>query len=349
MDIHNIAIVRATDILPIDGIVKPISSTRYIKKDPNTDFALKLKDYLKKIGIIPPLDFSKMDEDYFKEWATQGNAIAKSYLPYTSDYNSMVLFSLNGLVPDDCEKGFGNNYFSNKKCAIIDGLQEHIDEVVSLVPTDTALKGDIRLSKEAVVLIEKEFYDSLSEEEKLSLNQLNIKLFSGSLKDAIEDYLRNSNRYFCEELTLSKECRGVKKSETSDLLIAEIDRLSLMYQIPQVYFFNILTNQNDSLEKLESVKDERENYDIVLDHYLEKFYIFLLTALNKTSNLNIREFMHNANFIDKIIEYIDEYGIENYKLLVEKYNALLEQEKSNKTLLTPEEIVMLEKEKTNSY
>lgn len=32
MDISNIALVRATDVIPFDGIVKPISEVPYLKK-----------------------------------------------------------------------------------------------------------------------------------------------------------------------------------------------------------------------------------------------------------------------------------------------------------------------------
>ena len=38
MDINNIAIVRATNIIPFDGIYKPISKSMYLKKDINTEF-----------------------------------------------------------------------------------------------------------------------------------------------------------------------------------------------------------------------------------------------------------------------------------------------------------------------
>ena len=84
-------------------------------------------------------------------------------LPYNSDYNSMVLWSLNGLVPDDM-----NNTFSDKTCAIIDGLAEQIEqsEMVSLVPTDTAIKGNVNLSNKATILIDKDRYETLSLEEK---------------------------------------------------------------------------------------------------------------------------------------------------------------------------------------
>lgn len=123
-----------------------------------------MSDLLKDIGIIPPIDPAKMfDENYYDEIVSLSSQILKEYLPYVSDYNSFVLFSLNGLCPDDNEHGFGNNTFSNKNCVIIDSLSHHIDNVISLVPTDTALKGDVYLSNEAIILIRLSVYNSLSD------------------------------------------------------------------------------------------------------------------------------------------------------------------------------------------
>lgn len=94
----------------------------------------------------------KMNESgYYDNYVERSSKITKEYLPYVSDYNSMVLFSLNGLCPDDNEHGFGNNTFSNKNCVIIEPLEHHINETISLVPTDTAIKGDVYLSNDAII------------------------------------------------------------------------------------------------------------------------------------------------------------------------------------------------------
>ena len=122
MNIENIALVRATNIIPFDGVIKTISNSRSLSKNYNTEFAIQLSDLLKELGIIPPIDFTKISEEYLVNKAKEDIKILKEYLPYTSEYNSMVLFSLNGLVPDDDEHGFGNNIFSNKNCAIIEPL-----------------------------------------------------------------------------------------------------------------------------------------------------------------------------------------------------------------------------------
>ena len=102
MDISNIALVRATDVIPFDGIVKPISEVPYLKKNTSSKFAFAMNDLLRKVGKMPPITFEIMEEDIKNR-----QEILKKYIPYTSDYNSMVLWSINGLVPDDSENGFG--------------------------------------------------------------------------------------------------------------------------------------------------------------------------------------------------------------------------------------------------
>ena len=140
MDVNNIALVRATNIIPFDGIVRPVSEVPYLKLNTSTQFGFAMSDLLRKVGKIPPVSFKITKDDIENR-----EKVLKQYIPYMSDYNSMVLWSINGLVPDDSENGFGNNTFSNKKCVIIDGLAEQLQlsSVVSLMPTDTAIRGKI--------------------------------------------------------------------------------------------------------------------------------------------------------------------------------------------------------------
>lgn len=67
---------------------------------------------LHELGVIPSMDQTRVfEEDYYDEMVALSSKILKEYLPYVSDYNSMVLFSLNGICPDDNEHGFANNTF----------------------------------------------------------------------------------------------------------------------------------------------------------------------------------------------------------------------------------------------
>lgn len=131
-----------------------------------------MSNLLKKLKIIPPIDWKIItDEDKLKEKAQVDAKILEEYLPYTSDYNSCLLFSLNGVVLDDNEISYGTNFFSNKKCAVIELLEEHIKNVVSLTPIDTLIKGDVPLSKKAIILIEEETYQKLPPLEKRTIRK----------------------------------------------------------------------------------------------------------------------------------------------------------------------------------
>ena len=62
------------------------------------------------------------------------------------------------------------------------------------------IKGEVRLSKNAKILISKARYDSLPEQQKQQLAELDltVEVFEGDLKTAIETSLRESGRYTAE-------------------------------------------------------------------------------------------------------------------------------------------------------
>ncbi len=343
MNINNIAIVRATNIIPFDGVVRPLSNVPYLCKNIGLEFSSRISDLLHETGIIPPMDPAKMfDDDYYDEMVALSSKILKEYLPYVSDYNSMVLFSLNGICPDDNEHGFANNTFSNKKVAIIEPLSEHIDQVISLVPTDTAIKGDVVLSESAILLIEEDLYNSLNETQKTSLNNNGfiLKTFTGPLKEAIKNELQNSGRYIPETLSLSASTGGFMQSDTSEMQKECINDIVSHYGLSQMKYFNLITSRDTSIPKYDEVCDEFGKMILVQDYFMENFLYSLLTVLNAPEDLKkkISNNLYNKSFMLKIKELIKNYGLENYKIFVDKYNSDLEQQLLNGKLITPNEI-----------
>ena len=67
MNIENIAIVRATNIIPIDGTITPISEDHYIKKDRNQTFEKEITRLLIRKGLITPIDHSQYDNPKYRE------------------------------------------------------------------------------------------------------------------------------------------------------------------------------------------------------------------------------------------------------------------------------------------
>lgn len=60
MDINNIAIVRATNIIPFDGIINPISEVPYLVKPNGMQISFMMNDLLTEEGILEPYDFTKL-------------------------------------------------------------------------------------------------------------------------------------------------------------------------------------------------------------------------------------------------------------------------------------------------
>lgn len=213
------------------------------------------------------------EEDYYDEMVALSSKILKEYLPYVSDYNSMVLFSLNGICPDDNEHGFANNTFSNKSVAIIAPLSEHIEQVISLVPTDTAIKGNVELSNNAIVLIEERVYESLNDMQKALLhnNRFSIKTFIGSLNEVIRNELQNSGRYIPDTLSLSASTGGFMLSDTSKLQKECINNIVSSYGLSQMKYFNLITSRDTSIPKYDEVCDEFDKAMKVQDFYTTAF------------------------------------------------------------------------------
>lgn len=60
MDINNIALVRATNVILFDGVVRPISNVPYFTKNIGLKFSFKMSDLLRKNKIISEIDYTKM-------------------------------------------------------------------------------------------------------------------------------------------------------------------------------------------------------------------------------------------------------------------------------------------------
>lgn len=338
MDIKNIALVRATNVIPVDGVVRPISAVPYLRKEKDTEFSTSMRDLLRRKGLLKEVDWTKPYE--INKISKENTKTLEQYVPYNSDYNSMVLWSLNGLVPDDM-----NNTFSDKTCAIIDGLAEQIEqsEMVSLVPTDTAIKGNVNLSNKATILIDKDRYETLSleEKDKLAKLNLNVTIFQGNLKEAVNEALIREGRYTAETLSLAREDDGYIKSDTSDEVRRTIRDVANERNIAQVLHWSVITGQNDELDKLENVKDDFENGCIVKDFYKRAFFEYLFSKMNIDNGTKeyALYFPDSSKYMEDLCDEIGRIGIDKYKSLVDEYNKSLEQLRETGKLPTPQQIV----------
>ena len=297
-----------------------------------------MNNLLKEKGIIKKVDWSNPDE--VEKINKENNEILRQYMPYSSDYNSMVLWSINGLVPDDM-----NNTFSDKKCAIVDGLKEQVEQsnVISLVPTDTAIKGNVSLSAGATILVSKEAYDSLSQEKKDELEKLNLNVdvFEGSLKDAVDGVLQRDGRYTAETLSLYRKDDGYEKSDTSDEVRETVCDIAKERGIAQVLHWNVITGQNDEKDKLVDVEKEFKNSLIVKEFYKTSFFEYLFDNMDIDNRVKGDAMFSPESpvYMEALCKEIDRLGLDKYKALVDKYNKSLEQLRECGKLPTPQQIV----------
>jgi len=330
MDIENIALVRATNIIPFEGKIKSINESRYITKKIYTELAFALGDLLKK-----QKEYNLYDETEKKEYTDK----VMELMPYTSEYNSMVLLSLNGIVPDDM-----NNTFSNKTCAIIEDTSLQMEKVnfISLVPTDTAIKGSVELSEKSVVLIEKNRYGMLSDEEKemLEKSKPEIRIFEGEVKDAVKEVLSESDKYHFEELSLERKNNGYEPSDTSEQTIETIDSIAKEYDIPQELHYNVITIRNPEHPKLEEVKDEAVKSAKVERFYQNGFFKYLSEKIDIDEQLEYCLCkIGSIPYMKELCDEIEKVGIDKYKEIVKEYNESIEILKEREILPTPEDII----------
>ena len=344
MDIHNIAMVRATNAIPFDGKVHPVKDTNFIKKESGTVFSRELFSLLRRKGILHPIDWESSEKERLTV-EQKNKQIASDYMPYTSMYNSMVLWSLNGLVPDDAF-----NAFSKKTCGIVDGLEEQMTqaEIVSMAPTDTAVKGTVNLSRNATVLIAKERYAQLPQEEKDNLADLDLKvsIFEGDLKTAINTTLVESGRYTAEDLSLVSEGGGYKESDTSVELIDTINSIAKEKDIPQLLHDKIFRGETDGIEKLEDVQGEFEQCNITASFYKQAFFEYLFSKMDIDEGVKeyAQYFPDSQKYMEDLCDQIGRVGIDKYKEILDEYNQSLEKLKETGKLPTPQQIVEASRE-----
>ena len=345
----DLILVRATNIIPLDGVIKPLSNTPYIKKVIWFPIMERISDWVKEEGLIEMPDPSRYFEDgYYEKSVKKMSAQVDEYMPYLSDYNPYVLFSLNGLVPDDGEVGFSNNTFSNKRCVIIEPAKHHIKDIKSLAPTDTALLGDVKLSKDATILIDEDYYQELTSEEKqkLHLNGTTIHLFKGDLKNAVKKVFTEKGYQF-ETLSLSRSNGGYMPSSTSSHLKNIITTASKEYNIPIVLYFNIVSKKHDYIDLFPI--DIMKETDKVYRYYIHRFIVSLLTYLEREDLIEYCTSSYSSRTVtDELFKVIKSAGINKYQEFIQKYNANLEALLKMKKLPTPEQIVNQTNQKINN-
>lgn len=343
MNLDNVVLVRAMGHLPLDGVLVPSSEGKYLKYKVTDEYYYIIKREVQK-KLEAQLGRSlAVWEDEDKMLLEQA---LSEYLPLASSYTSTLSFSLNGLVPDDM-----NNKFSEMLVAVIDPIKYHQSEdYVNIDAIDTTIKGSLKVSSEAILVIEENYFLSLSEDEKMNLmSNYKIEIFNGSLKDAISSTLQKYN-YPSIPLVQRKELNDIEECSEKDSLITFQDEFAKEHnasrlKLQQLYMYPISSMSGVDIPAAEKVQSDFNKNLIVEKYYKERFYEFLISkaegyGLSLTEEEKyylFSEFSNSEEVLEKLVKSIIQLvGIEEYKLIIKEYNELVIE-----NYLTNEEIISL--------
>ncbi|MBE6154727.1 MAG: hypothetical protein E7163_04065 [Firmicutes bacterium] len=156
----SIMLIRTTGIFPEGRIIKPLSEVSFIAKT--------------RSNFIYQAVESEIDYEELKKFET-----------YEMYYRSTVHFTENGLVSSHM---YGN--FDNQDFIIMDPLSEHlgVSDIRNFAGQDTFIKGNVTLSKKAIIIVKAEKYESIKAAYP-EIDDFNVILYYGIPEDVKEKYI----------------------------------------------------------------------------------------------------------------------------------------------------------------
>jgi len=329
MNINNVVLVRAMDNLPLNGELIPSCEGERLINDNQSDFHYFMMECItsnieqqlgRKLLLLPDFPDYELLKDAMKD-----------YYVLTGDYYTTTLsFALNGLVPDDI-----NNQFTDKKMAILEPIKNQMNaNFITIETIDTTIKGRIKTSNEAILVIQQEFFSKLSQDEQANLmSNYKIKLFESDLKNAINDTLIE-NGYPVLPLIQKKEMKNIEECPEKESMLDFEDRFSIAVGASRLRLQHLTLSYNGGTEldsiAHEKLAEEHTNTLKVNEYYKKQLYEFII---NKAESLGIEvsnedkyylfsNDKESSNTMKKLItSLIQKYGsLENFKQFIIEYN-----------------------------
>ena len=312
--VDDFALVRTPDYLPSDKKILPLCDTPFLTHTTNVPNSVIFKILQEKYNLNP---FD--DDDYEKL-----REMANRYSPLSSQYRSTIHFTLNGLVSSHSKGNFdGRNFI------IIDKLSSHLgkENFRSLRMEDTFIKGPFEISDKAIILINKDKYEKLLEENPW-LQNYNVTLYTGDEKEAVETVLL--------DLGITPETIGEHGAEYSKRTPLYKDALS-----------NLAKTHNCSEEKhfySDEYKEDDQKSLQIWEIFNSNFYQELCNAFKIEPREETINFLSSYNFPrpkleEKLKELINRIGLEEYCEFVLSYNKTLLNTLNTNNLLTNNELL----------
>ena len=341
LDLNNAMLTRAyKNYIPQNKVLKPSCEEKYLNYEITSDY----KDVIRKIFIK---EYEKKHKKVLNIWNDDDHKIInegiKFLLPLSSTYVSTLSFSINGLVHDDT-----NNFFSSYNVCILEPLKYHLnDNFLNFNVNDTTIKGSITLSDEAMILINKEYYNTLTKEEKENLRQIyKIYIFEGPLKEAVNKVLQENN-YPSLNLINQKKSKYIEDSEVKESALEFINSFAKENHLSKLRLFDIYTSpflENEAdITAASKVKDEAQLIYEIKIYYRNKFYEYLLDLvtlygldLNDTEKYYLMsKYANSKKVLEKIVTYlVEKLGFDKYQEIIEKYNKhIIENYESNEKII----------------
>ncbi len=311
----ELILVRATDVLPINGVVIPSSKSKFLLKPAGTNLTFAISDLLQENDNYGFFVSEEETERFFKDMYAA--------TPYSSEYSSVICSSINAIVPEDTFHASELNY-ENRPFIIVEPLKYHInDNLLSLTPYEAIIKGPVNLSKEAVLFVDITKTD-------VDFNHLNSNLrvinCNGNLREMVANYFKHMGYPF-EELD---SYGRYKKSETSELVDSEIQKVNENYGI-----------DNKKHKNTDIAKEDRER-TIQLGDYYDDLFISCFTEEFNFPN-EYKKIMIKGELTKKKCEIFKQMvkfiGMDKYLEYVDKYNKTLLEMKERDLLPSNEEII----------
>ncbi len=285
---EEIMLVRVTEHLPENGVIKSISNIPFVIKTRSIAYQA-LQSILEEQG----LDYEDV------------NSQALEYTPCSTQYRSTIHFCLNGIVSSHMQ---GN--FEGRPFVIIEPFSEHENDtnLLTVRGEDTYFKNEIKLSDKATILVDERYAEKILDSDVK--DKYKIVYYRGDQELAVHIYLtsigivpqRVGKDYLIENETAElirnfiikkgynedKHCysESYKKDDENNLILWEkYDRMFFEYLYTRIYG---------------NIENRQEEINV-----LSKGWITEKTSLPILINLI------------KII------GIDKYKQIVSDYNSLI--------------------------
>jgi len=345
MNLENVALVRVMSHLPLNGEIIPPCEGQRLEYEKASEFQSYIRKKVQmeleqQLGRSLVLYVDSPDDILLKEKM-------KEYLVLNGAfYTSTLSFALNGIVPDDntCE-------FSKQPLAVIDPIKNHTDKrFINIEAIDTTIVGKINVSKDAILVINADYYQSLSDEEKLNLiSNYKIELFNGNLSNAIDATLKKYN-YPSLPLKPKNDMQNIDECPERESMIDFMDKFAesvtasrlTQQKIRQLVSFN---NNGDKIANEVLVGDFYKNLRVE-EYYKHQLYQFLIdkaesfgiTVTDDEKFYIFTSYSNGEEAMERITgELIKAYGgIEGFKSFIKEYNDYCVN-----NYLTNEEIVSL--------